>query len=66
MVEMVADWYGSSTPVGFSRREPMNVESGNPANLLTSWAKRTASVSVRKKAGSRGCVISSGFGLGSP
>jgi hypothetical protein len=25
MVEMVADWYGGSTSVGFSRREPMLV-----------------------------------------
>ena len=25
MVEMVADWYGGSTSVGFSRREPMMV-----------------------------------------
>jgi hypothetical protein len=29
----------------------MNVWRGNPADLLTSWAKTTASVSVRKKAG---------------
>ncbi len=25
MVEMVADWYGGSTSIGFSRREPMMV-----------------------------------------
>ncbi len=25
MVDMVADWYGGSTSVGFSRREPMMV-----------------------------------------
>ncbi len=30
----------------------LNIWSSNPADLLTSWAKTTASVSVRRKAGS--------------
>ncbi len=38
------------------------VWSSNPDDLLTLWAKTTASVSVRRKAGSRVCVKCSGFG----
>jgi hypothetical protein len=43
----------------------MYVWNGNPAVLLTTWAKTTTADSDPEKAGSRGFVSFPGFGLGS-
>ena len=45
-------------------KEYMIVWSGNPAALLTPWAKTTTADSDPEKAGSRGCASMPGFGLG--